>query len=546
MKLKYILYAATVGVMMGSLTACDDDMTADLRSDANIESFGFTVSAPAVYDPEDPTKEIRAAKTFKVKPDANDPTKFYVCISPFLDASEYLTNCRPQFYLSMGATVNPPMTESQDFSHLDAPVEYTVTSGDGKHTKKFYVSWKESEMKAVGEGIGDIEEEACKTYVELGYPGTFGTWPAWKSEDLKTSMGDLMCYPAFCGTDKLVLFSRRYAWGDDGQAGAKYQMAANPSLAIKVFDVETLTPNGALNLGSINVADIVAIASDFKGNMVAAVGRKSAGQTDFYYWTSIDADPVHIGTAPITIDISLNDTDASPYINVAGDITINAAIATSAPRTDRGHHYKFYAYRGVLEPNYEDIYTEHTQLDLTQFQMISYFGSSENDPYLVGDCEPNGAETNGHVKIYLNNPDGSNRASCDYHPAWYNGATMSNGDAWWSRSGTKPERTGSRRPTVYAMILNGQSYSFFLTGTDQCTRGLFTNQELNEQVAGALNFDNMKQCKDKSNGKDMGSWQMDSFGAVATWYFDDEAQQGRVITWADRWGVNSFLITCYE
>ncbi len=546
MKLRYFIYSTIIGSTAVILSSCDDDMTSDLRSEARIENFGFTVESPAVYA-ENGTDIVRPAKTFKVRT-LDDPHHFYVRISPYLDPKEYLTDARPTFCLSMGATVTPEMTLPQDFSDLDKPVEYTVTSGDGKHVEKYYVSWTESELKPYGEGMGDGEQIIYKTYTEMGYPGQYGTWPGMDGDALKASAGDLMGFPAFCGKDRIVVFSRRYAWGDSGSAGAAYAMAANHTYAFMVYDVKTLERTGSLNLGGISPSDVVAITSDWVGNMVMAVGRKASGKTDFYYWTSVTDSPVHIGQAPVSIDISSNETDAGSYINVAGNITENAVIAASAPRTDKGQHYKFFVYRGSLDAEYTIIETGHSALDQNQFQMISFFGTGETAPYLVGDSKPNGSESNGQIQIHLNNPDGSNRGTCDYHKTWFNGAKHDDGEEWWSRTGRWLKRNGARRPTVHAMVLNGMPYSYFTTGTDWRIRGLLTNQELNDIGPGYPNFGFGLCTKDKNpkENKDGGIWLYDSFGCMADWYFDDETQEGYVAVWTDRWGMNMFLITCYE
>lgn len=546
MKLQYI-FSALLGLCTVALPSCEDDMTTDLRSEARIEGYGFTVVSPPKYDEVKTDSVIQQPRTFKVQP-GNDPHHLYVRISPFLDPKDYLIDAQPAFCLSMGATVTPPMTEPQDFSNLDSPVEYTVTSGDGKHVEKYYVSWTESDLKPYGEGMGEGEQVIYKTYVEMGFPGTYGTWPAMNGDALKATAGDLMGYPAFCGKDKIVVFSRRYAWGDTGTAGAKYAMPANHTYAFMVYNVKNLDRAGNLNLGGINPSDVVAITSDWIGNMVMAVGRKTSGKTDFYYWTSIDADPVHIGQAPVAIDISNDETDAGSYINVAGDITTNAVIAASAPRTDKGEHYKFNVYRGVLDPSYQIIETGRTALDKNQFQMISYFGTEENAPYLLGDCQPNGSEDNGQIQIYLNNPDNSNRGKADYYAKWYNGAVHDDGDQWWSRTGKWLSRNGARRPTVHAMVLNGKPYSYWTTGSDWRVRGILTDQEFKEAVQTYPNFGFGLCTKDKSpkNPKDGGMWIADSFGCMADWYFDDETQEGYVAVWSDRWGMNMFLVTCYE
>lgn len=545
MKIQYILYTAAIGLSATILPSCEDDMSKELRSEARIESYGFTVLSPAVYDENGNVS--RQAKTFKVKP-GDDPHHFYVRVNPHLDPKDYITEAVPTFCLSMGAKVTPEMGQPQDFSNLDAPVEYTVTSGDGKHVEKYYVSWTESDLKPYGEGIGDGEEIIYKTYTEMGFPGTYGTWPSMGGDALKTSAGDLMGFPAFCGKDKIVVFSRRFAWGDSGTAGSKYAMAANHTYAFMVYDVNTLDRAGSLNLGNINPSDVVAITSDWIGNLVMAVGRKATGKTDFYYWKSVSDNPIHIGQAPVSVDISYDETDAGSYINVAGDITVNAVIAASAPRSDKGQHYRFNVYRGELDPEYQIIETGHSSLDKNQFQMISYFGTAENEPYLVGDTKANGSESNGQIEIHLNNPDGSNRGSCDHHNSWFNGATHDDGEYWWSRSGVWLSRNGGRRPTVHAMVMNGVPYSYFTTGSDWRVRGLLTTQEFKELVPGYPNFGFGLCTKDKNpnNKNEGGMWIADSFGCMADWYFDNETQEGYVAVWSDRWGMNMFLITCYE
>lgn len=541
MRLRTIIYTAFLGLGISAFTACEDDITEDLRSEATIEPYGFTVVS-AEFTDENGVKH--APKTFKVKPDETGNV-FNIRISPFLNAEDYLSNATPKFCLSMGATVTPPMTEPQNFADPDNPVVYTVTSGDGKRVERYTIGWTESELKPAGEGMGDGEQIIYKTYVELGFPGTYASWP--QNDNLGTSYGDLMGFPAFCGKDKIVVFSRRFAWGDDGAAGSKYAMAANPAHAFKVFDVNTLSPAGSLNLGNIAPADVVAITSDWLGNMVASVGRKASGKTDFYYWSSPEDAPTHIGTADVTTDISANSTDAGCYINVAGDITSNAVIATSAPRTDKGQHYKFNVYRGVLEPEFTVINTGHSELDKNQFQMISYFGTMANDPYLVGDCSANGSEDNGQIHIYLNNPDGSNRGEADYHMIGFNGGMHDDGEQWWSRSGKWLSRNGGRRPTVHAMVLNGMPYSYATTGTDWRNRGILFDQGLTKVLDGYPSFGFGNCTKEKNPQKaEGGIWLGDCFGCMADWYFDDETQEGYVAVWSDRFGMNMFKITCYE
>ncbi len=421
---RYILASALSLIAVSTVTSCKDDITDTLRSEAKIEQYSFTVTGVGV-DPD------KAAPVFRTSFSADGDT-VYIRVPEDYDVKGELNGAKPKFFLSMGATVTPPMTEPQDFSDPDNPVVYTVTSGDGATTHKYYVTYVIVPPVPVeyGRGFSDCVISGVKTYVELGFPGSYVSWGG----TLNVNCGDIMGFPAFCGKGKIVVFSRRYAWGDDGSSGAD-AVTANAAHAFKVYDVATLAPAGSLNLGGISPADVVAVASDWAGNMVAAVGRKASGKTDFYYWTSPTEAPVHLGTADVSVDISANAADASPYINIAGDITGAAVIAASAPRAEDGPHYKFTCAGGKLVPGYSIIKTGYSSVDKNSFQMISYFGAGEYDPYLVGDTKDNPGEDNGQIQIYLNNSDGTNRGTMDYHNTAINGWVADNGEAWWSRSG---------------------------------------------------------------------------------------------------------------
>ena len=556
MKFKYttrFLGLVAAAAAFVGLTACNDNISDDLRAEAKIEPYSFTVQGTGLGDPEKPAPVFRT--TF-----SDDGHTIYIRVPENTDVKAELNGAVPTFYLSMGATVSPKMTEPQDFSDLDNPVVYAVTSGDGKTVDYFKVTYMLIPPTCVpyGEGFTAGSLQAYKTYTELGFPGEYGSWT--NEERVVRERGDILGSPAFCGMNHIVVFSARYAWGGSEADPANAKDAASglpidsrPEHAFKVFDVNTLENAGPLNLGSINPYEVIHVTSDWCGNMVAAVGHKASGKTDFYYWTSPDAAPVHVGTADVSVEIGNHFADAGSYINVAGDITGVAVIAAAAPRDDLGSHYKFNTAGGRLLPGHTVIQTGHSANDNSWFQMISFFGTKDSDPYLVGDCEANGNEDNGQICVYLNNANGTNRGTMDYHNLAVNGWKHDDGEVWWSRSGQWLKRGGGRRPTVHAMVLNGKPYSYFTTGSAWRSRGVLMTQELDDgiEIEGGEKYPFPhwgmgKLSAAKSPSGDGGIYLGHSFGCMADWCFDDVEQYGYVAHWTDRFGLVVFKITCLE
>lgn len=551
MKLKNISRIAALSLAFATMTAvtsCKDDISDDLRAEARIEPYSFTVTGTGKTNPDKGAPVFRT--TF-----SDDGHTIYIRLPENYDPAVELKGATVQFFLSMGASVTPIMAEPQDFSNPDNPVVYTVTSADGTRTEKYTVTFMVIPPTKVEKGTGFTGSElaAYKTYVELGFPGKYGSWSIWDSSELNVTMGDLLGMPAFCG-DKLVIFSRSYAWGNAEEIYGVPAFAPDHSQAFKVFSLPDLTPAEGLNLGGISPSEIVAISSDSAGHMVAAVGRKAGGKTDFYYWTSTTDAPELLGSAEVSCEIGNHDADAGSYINVTGNVTTAAVIAASAPRDNDGSHYKFKVAGSRLVPGYEIIKTGHSSNDKSWFQMISYFGTGDNDPYLVGDCQDNPGNENGHVQVYLNNANGTNRGTMDYHNTSINGWVHDDGEAWWSRSGKWILRGGGRRPTVHAMTINGVPYSFFTTGSDWRVRGVLMNQELSECITlpsgekdpyPHFGFGLTTKAK-HPNGKDGGIWIGQSYGAMADWMFDEENMEGWVAVWSDRFGIHLFKLTCLE
>ena len=536
MKLQHYILGASILAIGATVASCSDDITEQKRSEARIENYGFIVRG------EDGT-------VYQTK-FSEDGHTIYIKINPFVDASTALNNATPTFFLSMGATVTPPMSEPQNFADPDSPVEYTVTSGDGSHQDKFYVTYTVTDKIPVGEGYTHGDLIVYKNYGQMGYPGVFGSQVTWETH-VTATYGDLLAFPAFCGKDKLVMFSRRYAWGDDGTSDPKCKMEPNHAYAFMVYDTETLTLNGTLNTGNIDLSQVVATASDFAGNMVAAVGRKAGGKTDFYYWTSPESAPVHMGTVNVSVDMSNHDTDGGPYISVSGDVTTKAVIAGAAPRTATGDHYKFQVSNGAVSSNYDIIHTGHDANDKGWFQMVSFYGAGKNDPYLVGDTEINlettgTANDSGQPRVYLNNADGTNAATMDYHTTGVNLWRFDDNEEWAVRSGGWLERGGGRRPTVHAMVLNGKRYAYWTTGSDWRDRGILMTSDLTATIQEYPNFGWGLTVKETNLTGEGSSWLKYSFGMMVDWMWDDEEQEGYVAVWSERYGVHMFKLTCYE
>lgn len=390
-----------------------------------------------------------------------------------------------------------------------------------------------------GEAFSSADIVAAKSIKDLGWPNnsTYTRNPdayyLEPNQPVDINQGDIMGMPAFCGHDNIVVFARAYA------------LNGQPDKAFRVLDPYTLEAKGELNLGSINPAEIVAVASDWEGNMIAAVGRKVTGKSDIFVWTSPDEKPELIGSTHTSIEVSEDNDNAASYINVAGDLTGDAVIAFGGPRDADGTHYKYKVSGGKLNSDYKVIKTGYSSEDQYKFQMISYFGIDDADPYLVGDCHvSNRSDTfEDEVGVYLNNPDGSPRAYAEYYNPAYNGWEQDNGDSWWQRTGQTMKREGGRRPTVHAMHINDRDYAFWTTGSIDRVRTLITDRYFSEYYTDYGCF----WCFGKTTGAMTGSaysWQRDGYGPMADWYFDEKTQHGFIALWVDRVGLIMFEISC--
>lgn len=527
--IKNILAFATIAVSALSFTSCNDDLSETLQSQAYIEPDAFYVVSAA-----DKSRVYKAVLS-------EDGTLFSIRLPQNVDPAEELVGATPKFFLAMGATCEPALSEPQDFTDPENPVVYTVTSHDGAAKRSYTVDYIVVEPTTVdfGEAFSTADVVAAKNIRNLGWTNNYYySWDANAYElppnqPVDINLGDIMGSPAFCGHDNIVVFARAYA------------LSGQPDKAFKVFDPQTLEAKGALNLGSIDPAQVVAVASDWHGNMIAAVGRKVTGKSDLYIWTSPEDEPLLIGSTHVSVEIEENNDNAASYINVAGDLTRNAVIAFGGPRDADGTHYKYKVFGGQLNSDYKVIKTGCSSEDQYKFQMISYFGIKDSDPYLVGDCyitQKTPDKMEDEVGIYLNGPDGDRRAYADYYNTAYNGWVHDNGDAWWQRTGQTMKREGARRPTVHAMYINGRYYAFWTTGSIYTMRTLITDRNLSEYYTDYGCFWGFG--KTTAAMGCVNSWQRDGYGPMADWYFDDESQHGYIALWIERVGLVMFEISC--
>lgn len=511
MKSYYKLFAASaICAATLAITACNDyDYDSELARAEIIGPFSLQSAT-----------DVNTYYTSSIEGDV-----ITIKINPFADVESELNGALPLFYLPMGATCSPSPVEPQNFNE---EVKYTVTSGDGKNSKVYTVKWGPSDPLPVGGGYAFSRIQAEKLYTELGYPGT----PMVGDDGGDAPHGDIIFFPAFSG-DKIVGFSRVYAWGNS-QKG----FPANPALAFKVWDANTLEPvNATLNLGSLNAGEIVNITNDWVGNIVCATGGVNGAPSAAYYWTSLDAAPVKIGDLPQPVYFNTHNVDAAMFIQVAGDITKQAVISYMGQRGATGEHVAVNVVNGQVQ-NSKTITTGYPSNDRSWFQMISFFGTDNASNYLVGETEGDG---NGSVRVYYNTSSGM---TASVMPAYLNGKPFSDGVTWWSATGKSGGRGGCRRPFVMAMNINGKDYSLVLTGYDWSYRSQMMTGDFSEYTGDALCYDMRKYSMAKIGAAGLNG--ITSFGSAGCWYWDADNNQGRIAIWNGREGLATFIVSSYE
>jgi hypothetical protein len=433
----------------------------------------------------------------------NNDNTITIKVSPYVNATEVLKLAVPTFYLSRGATVSPDPGIPQDFAR-EGGVKYTVTGPDKATVKEYTVSWGTSDQLADGMGFSYAEIGTAKNFVELGYPGEFNNF---NLADAKL-YGDLNMYHSYCG-DYIVLLSRVYATG-----------TSNSPYAIKVLNKTTLQTTGTFNLGSIAIADLMMISSDYKGKCVGAVVKN--GETEFFYWTNPTDAPKSIGKIAINVASTV---DGSSNFQVAGDIAGNAWITAMAPRTAKGPHYRIKVTGGKLASNYSTIETGYSSTDCSGFQMVSPSNASDQPSFIVGDTQGTANAANS-IKVYLNTFSGS---TTSVMPGLWQNILQT----WWVGTGFSTARTGGKSPFVSGMVINGKNYALVTSGTSFWHAAAVLNSDLQ-----TLAHENLNIAFSMNR-----AW---SYGAWGDWYYDEVAKEAYVAIWFGRYGLKTYKLTCFE
>ena len=517
MKLNYNKHFLTAAAVLLSVLAssCKDDITETLSESAYIEPDAFYV--PSVVDKN---------RVYKAELNATQDT-FFIRVPQNVDPVTELTGAVPKFFLSLGGTVTPPMTDAQNFADLVNPPKYTVTSNNGAAVHTYVVSYVVVDPQPMnfGEAPASIDRYAASV---VG--GNFGF------------NGDIIGSPAFCGLEHVAMFSRKYS-------------------TIRIYDLPSLAVSETqLNTTPFALTDVMAVTSDSKGNLVVAVGGYAAGHTKFFYYTAPDAEPVELnGETHTSVEYEPGEAAMmGTYISCTGDITGQAVIAFGGERDALGTHYKYYVSGGYLRTdNYETIHTGYPSNDMNEFQMISFFSTKKNSAYLVGDCEKS-AKNDGmqdEVKIRVNDNLGNTIAMTDYYAPAYN-----SWEGWWQRTGQATSKKGARRPTVHAMNLNGVELALFSTGggpvvtredgtqagAPQCQRTLITDKNLGVYYTDYAAFDGTWLIK---LGTETDAPWIDyttGAGMMCDWCFDDEKREGYIAVWYERRALIVYNVSCIK
>ena len=94
------------------------------------------------------------------------------------------------------------------------------------------------------------------------------------------------------------------------------------------------------------------------------------------------------------------------------------------------------------------------------------------------------------------------------------------------------------------MIINGKEYSLVLTGYDWSYRSQMMTGDFSVYTDDVLCYD-MRRYSMAAIGA-AGLNGINSFGSAGCWYWDADANEGRVAIWNGREGLATFLISSYE
>lgn len=432
-------------------------------------------------------------------------------VNPYLDAKAELDSVKATFYLSKGATVAPDPSEPQNFAQ-EGGVSYTVTSQDGKTSKTYVVSWGLSDKLADGEGFSYAEIGTSKEFPELGFPGEKNNFGL----DGK-QYGDLWMYHAYCG-DEIVLYSRRYAL-DDPTAG--YNSI--------VVDKTTLAQTGtAWNLGSISVANLAMITSDYHGHLVAAVENDANNAVEFFYWKKASDAPTSLGTVQgVTLPgfaTTSAYSDVSANMQVVGDVTTSAWITALAPHSSDGKHYRIKVTSGVVESSYNTVTSGYSSEDCGWFQMVCPMDDSDTPQYAIADAQGTANAANS-VHCYVNSSAGLTLYTM---PSYWQNILQT----WWVGTGYALSRAGGRIP-ISALPINGKTYIVVTSGTSWWHSAAVLNSDLQSLAHKNLNIASSVNR----------AW---SFGSWVDWYYNEEEKEAYLAVWFGRIGLFTYKMTCYE
>lgn len=507
MKLNYSKYFLTAAALFAVIaSSCKDDITDELSENAFIEPDAFYV--PSAVD---------KTRIYKAQLNATQDT-FFIRVPQNVDPVAELTGAVPQFFLSLGASVEPAMTDAQNFADRDNPPKYTVTSKTGGASHTYVVSYVVVEPQPIEFGeLPASMDMLCAAKVG----GDFGF------------NGDIIGSPAFCGLEHVVMFSRKYN-------------------TLRVYDLPSLAVSATqlMTAPAFDVKDVVAVTSDSKGNLVVAVGGYATGHTKFFYYTAPDQEPVALeGETHTSVEYEPGEPGMmGTYISCTGDITVQAVIAFGGERDALGTHYKYYISGGKLRDNYEIIHTGYPSNDMNEFQMISFFSTKKNSAYLVGDCEKSdkGDGMDNEVQIRVNDNLGNTIAQANYYETAYNSWM-----GWWQRTGQALADKGARRPTVHAMNLNGVELSLFSTGggsgAAHMQRTLITDKTLGVYYTDYKAFNGTWLIKlDDETAAPWRDYYNKGTGMMCDWCFDDEKQQGYIAVWYERRALIIYDVSCIK
>jgi hypothetical protein len=438
----------------------------------------------------------------------NDNT-ITIQIAPYLDVAVELATAKPSFYISRGATVAPDPSLPQNFAQPDG-VKYTVTAEDGSTRREYTVTVAEAENLPYGAGFSHAQVGARKNFDILGYPGQQGNLTFTDGK----LYGDLYMYHAYCG-NYIVLLSRRYV----------LENGVTSPYGVMVVDKNTLNNAGiSFNLGSINLADLKMITSDYKGRCVGAVVTGST--TEFFYWTTPTAAPISVGSINVNMAPFNTLSDFSSNFQVAGDITGNAWITALAAHTNNGSHYRIEITGGQLASTYSTVYTGYRGDNSTWFQMISPLDDSDEPSFVIGDAETPIAAVN-TIKCYINSYAGATIATM---PGLWDNTLQQ----WGAGTGYALRRTGCRRPVVSGMVINGKSYVAVVSGTMWWHAAAVLEPDLATLAHTNLNI--------AAGSIDTG-W---CYGSWVDWYWDEEESAAYIAIWFGRIGLYTYKLTCFK